>query len=469
MEHRVEELKAEGKSTAEIGNRLKEVVKIASFLTPVCKYFCTEAANRIAYDALQVHGGTGYMREFKVERLVRDARITNIYEGTSQLQIVAAIGGAVTDVMADFFAEREAKSYRGGLAGLARAAQGDPRAIPRVCADGQRAARPSFHDVTAKAWSSLLGGAHRVLAARRRGARRPQDLHRQPLHLERRRRGPAERGPGAARGLQRHPARTEDPGVAPAPRAGGPHRPRAGSRGPPSVKVRLATRQERAASRKAKWRSANRWIARISSAPVARSGDEPVADAGIDLAAGLRRGGPPRGAGSMTAVSGPCRSAAASPPAAGREEGVRLRAPRGAPPELMSAHDGAPGAQAEPDAEHPQRLDRNGPLLRGPRRAHEARVARVDPPLRREGDGDVERVLAPRRGGAAVRPPGAGAHAEVGVLGPAEGGGGGLSHHLRVDALRERREVHVEPRDRAPEPVVRRATPRAESPVRRAR
>ncbi len=48
---------------------------------------------------LQVHGGTGYMNDFNIERHYRDARITNIYEGTTQLQIVAAIGGVVTRVM----------------------------------------------------------------------------------------------------------------------------------------------------------------------------------------------------------------------------------------------------------------------------------------------------------------------------------------------------------------------------------
>ncbi|MDL2313271.1 acyl-CoA dehydrogenase, partial [Bacteroidales bacterium OttesenSCG-928-B11] len=57
------------------------------------KLFATEYANQVAYDALQVHGGSGYMKDYPVERLYRDARITNIYEGTSQLQVVAAIRG----------------------------------------------------------------------------------------------------------------------------------------------------------------------------------------------------------------------------------------------------------------------------------------------------------------------------------------------------------------------------------------
>jgi hypothetical protein len=60
--------------------------------TPLCKLYTTEMANQVTYDAIQIHGGTGFMKDFPVERLYRDARITNIYEGTSQLQVVAAIG-----------------------------------------------------------------------------------------------------------------------------------------------------------------------------------------------------------------------------------------------------------------------------------------------------------------------------------------------------------------------------------------
>lgn len=63
----------------------------ADMLTPLLKLFSSEYANSIAYDAIQVHGGTGFMKDFPVERMYRDARILTIYEGTSQLQVVAAI------------------------------------------------------------------------------------------------------------------------------------------------------------------------------------------------------------------------------------------------------------------------------------------------------------------------------------------------------------------------------------------
>jgi alkylation response protein AidB-like acyl-CoA dehydrogenase len=64
----------------------------------MAKYLATEISNKVAYDMLQIHGGTGYMKDFNIERHYRDARITNIYEGTTQLQYVAAIGGVVTRV-----------------------------------------------------------------------------------------------------------------------------------------------------------------------------------------------------------------------------------------------------------------------------------------------------------------------------------------------------------------------------------
>jgi len=65
---------------------LKDKEMDASAACAMAKYFAAEAANRCAYKAMQVHGGYGYMKEYKVERFYRDARITSIYEGTSQIQ-----------------------------------------------------------------------------------------------------------------------------------------------------------------------------------------------------------------------------------------------------------------------------------------------------------------------------------------------------------------------------------------------
>ncbi|MBN2726974.1 acyl-CoA dehydrogenase, partial [Candidatus Mcinerneyibacteriota bacterium] len=76
--------------------RMKYYTALANTMTPISKFYSTEMANKVAYDGLQIHGGDGYMKDYNIERHYRDARITNIYEGTTQLQVVAAIGGIVT-------------------------------------------------------------------------------------------------------------------------------------------------------------------------------------------------------------------------------------------------------------------------------------------------------------------------------------------------------------------------------------
>jgi hypothetical protein len=117
-EQLIEKLKAEKKSFAEANEKLKEAAKVLAFLTPLAKYFLTEGVNKIAYDAMQIHGGTGYMKEFSVERLFRDARITNIYEGTTQLQVVAASGGVLNDVVGEYIGKWLSAEYKGSLQDL---------------------------------------------------------------------------------------------------------------------------------------------------------------------------------------------------------------------------------------------------------------------------------------------------------------------------------------------------------------
>lgn len=71
---------------------LKDAGKDATQACSMAKYFAAEAANRCAYKAVQIHGGYGYIKEYKVERLYRDARITSIYEGTTQVQQMVIAG-----------------------------------------------------------------------------------------------------------------------------------------------------------------------------------------------------------------------------------------------------------------------------------------------------------------------------------------------------------------------------------------
>jgi alkylation response protein AidB-like acyl-CoA dehydrogenase len=78
---------------------LQRYTKYAALFTPMVKGYNTEMGNKVCYDALQIHGGTGFMKEFNIERHVRDVRITNIYEGTTQLQVLASVGGVLTGVL----------------------------------------------------------------------------------------------------------------------------------------------------------------------------------------------------------------------------------------------------------------------------------------------------------------------------------------------------------------------------------
>ncbi len=91
-------------------NDQKYFQKYADVFTPLLKLTASEYCNQIAYDAIQVHGGTGYMKDFIVERLARDARITSIYEGTTQLQVVAAVRGVGNGAYLSMIKEYEAKN-----------------------------------------------------------------------------------------------------------------------------------------------------------------------------------------------------------------------------------------------------------------------------------------------------------------------------------------------------------------------
>ncbi|MDX9806629.1 MAG: acyl-CoA dehydrogenase family protein [bacterium] len=88
-----------------VRDQLKLWTSKADFLTPLTKFTATEMANKVAYDAVQIHGGCGFMKDFKVERLSRDARITNIYEGTTQLQVVAALPRITSGLFRDMVKE----------------------------------------------------------------------------------------------------------------------------------------------------------------------------------------------------------------------------------------------------------------------------------------------------------------------------------------------------------------------------
>ncbi len=113
------------KLTPEEREESKRYSKMADALTPLAKGMSSEFANQNTYDCIQVHGGSGFMRDYACERLYRDARITSIYEGTTQLQVVASIRyvtnksySAIIDEINSYEADIEFASYKERIASM---------------------------------------------------------------------------------------------------------------------------------------------------------------------------------------------------------------------------------------------------------------------------------------------------------------------------------------------------------------
>lgn len=114
----LDDISRERKLTPEERQEQKKYAKLADAFTPMGKGMSTEFANQNAYDAIQIHGGSGFMKDYACERLYRDARITNIYEGTTQLQVVAAIRHVTTGTYLSILREYEAMEYKPELLSL---------------------------------------------------------------------------------------------------------------------------------------------------------------------------------------------------------------------------------------------------------------------------------------------------------------------------------------------------------------
>jgi len=98
--------------TKEEKEEMKRYQKLADLFTPLAKGISSEFCNQNAYDSLQIHGGSGFMKDYPIERIYRDARITSIYEGTTQLQVVAAIRGVTTGAYLSRIREFEAETIK---------------------------------------------------------------------------------------------------------------------------------------------------------------------------------------------------------------------------------------------------------------------------------------------------------------------------------------------------------------------
>lgn len=112
----LEDIQRERPLTAEERAEMKKYSKLADAFTPVSKGMTSEYSNQNAYDSISVHGGSGFIMEYKCQRLFRDARIFSIYEGTTQLQVVAAIryilNGTYSAIFQEMLADECAESLK---------------------------------------------------------------------------------------------------------------------------------------------------------------------------------------------------------------------------------------------------------------------------------------------------------------------------------------------------------------------
>ena len=116
----LDDIARERKLTPEERAEQKMYAKLADAFTPLAKGMNSEYANQNAYDSIQIHGGSGYMLEYPCQRIYRDARITSIYEGTTQLQVVAAIRYVTTGAYLNVIKDMEMLALSEEMEGLKR-------------------------------------------------------------------------------------------------------------------------------------------------------------------------------------------------------------------------------------------------------------------------------------------------------------------------------------------------------------
>ncbi len=114
----LDDIAKERKLTPEERQEQKKFAKLADSFTPLSKGMSSEYANQNGYDCIQIHGGSGFMKDYACERIYRDARITSIYEGTTQLQVVAAIRYVTTGAYLNQIREYENQEVAPELEGL---------------------------------------------------------------------------------------------------------------------------------------------------------------------------------------------------------------------------------------------------------------------------------------------------------------------------------------------------------------
>ena len=153
----LEDIAKERTLTPDERKEMKQYKKLADALTPMAKGLSSEYCNQNAYDCIQIHGGSGFMKDYACERIYRDARITSIYEGTTQLQVVAAIRHVTTGTYLTLIDGYAATEVREDLAGikskLAEMTETYKAAVEKVLAAGDQ----SYTDFMARRLVEMAG------------------------------------------------------------------------------------------------------------------------------------------------------------------------------------------------------------------------------------------------------------------------------------------------------------------------
>lgn len=138
----LDDISRERKLTPEERKEMKQYSRLADAFTPLGKGMTSEFANQNAYDCVSVHGGSGFIMEYKAQRLLRDARIFSIYEGTTQLQVVAAIryitNGTYLNIMKELLTEEVSEAVKPLKDRIAKCVDLYAEAVEKVKADGNQ-------------------------------------------------------------------------------------------------------------------------------------------------------------------------------------------------------------------------------------------------------------------------------------------------------------------------------------------
>lgn len=153
----LEDISRERKLTPEERKEMKQYSRLADAFTPLAKGMNSEYANQNAYDAISIHGGSGFIMEYKCQRLYRDARIFSIYEGTTQLQVVAAVryitNGTYLNIIKEMLLNDVADELRPLKERVAKMVDLYAEAVEKVKASGTQAE----HDFLARRLYNMTG------------------------------------------------------------------------------------------------------------------------------------------------------------------------------------------------------------------------------------------------------------------------------------------------------------------------